>query len=266
MGYTLTPVVIEIDRITSAIGSCSSDLIREIVNARTEEMLDIDALGESFDDFESHFIAEYAAYKTGDFSYSHQIVDRSDDTNADEDDDPKLGEIKVAFLNGDTSAAKDGLTAMMKDMFANGLGVDLDDHGDIEEPDVPRELSTGAALCDLILDRPRAPHFGYKYGYAFMMLCEHLGRTLDHDHWHSIDSSVFKTADKTLASIPFGDAGFSTQRLLVDRGAPCPVPASDDFPFVGHLTRHEVEQIDLSRLTSADSRRPAIQFHQTTSG
>lgn len=255
MSYTLTPVIVDIDRVTSAIGSGSTEVIREIIRSRTEEMLDIDALGDSFDEFESRFLAEYAAYKTGDFSYKHQIVDPPDD--ATDDDDPELAEIKLAFLKGDTAAVEDGLAEMMKGLFENGLGVDINDDEDTDDNDVPRELSTGGALCDLILGRKRDPQFGYKYCYALMMLCEHLGHIPSHDHWHSINSSAFSAADQAIASIQLGDADFSIQQLLVDRGAPCPMPASADFPFIGYLTSREVQQLDLSALDAISDQLPA---------
>ncbi len=249
MSYTLTPIIIDIEAVTSVIGSGDSQLIRQVVGSRTEEMLDIDALGDSFEDFEDEVVAEYVAYQKGDFSYKHEILEPSDST--EEDDDPELAEIKVAFQSGDVAAAKDGLAAMMKSMFEEGLGIELGEDGDDDdESDLPRELSTGGALCDLVLGRPRDPQFGYKYAYALMMLCEHLGKVPNHDHWQSINSSAFAEADETLSEIPFGDESFSTEQLFVDRGAPWTCPAADDFPAIGYLTSDEIHTLDLGKLES----------------
>lgn len=273
MSYTLTPIVVKISDVQQAVGSNDTRLLQEIIAANAEEMLEIDAIGEYFEEFEPELEAEYAAYSKGDFSYRHVI--RPSQDSSDDDlisvDDPEYGEIKAAFQsvgidpramevlyeseanelkavlqNCDEAEIASSLESFLQRMFE---GDDDDDELD-DEP--IRELSTGGALADLILGRERDPAYGFKYGYALKMLCEHLGTQPFHDSWCSIRLAAFDATDKNLADLGIAAGDFSTKEFFTSRGAPVPLPEPDDFPFMGYLTNAEIAalraKLDKSRI------------------
>ncbi len=67
---------------------------------------------------------------------------------------------------------------------------DVDDFEEAEEGDEDIDLdeieelpSTRDALEHLIMGTPRARGIGSKYGYAFLAICSHFGKTLNHEFW-----------------------------------------------------------------------------------
>ncbi len=65
------------------------------------------------------------------------------------------------------------------------------------------------------------------------------GRFLTNEHWSGMRTDWFDAVDDALR------AAGSEVRLLsfFNRGAPCPVGPTDDFPMIGHVRPDEVETL-----------------------
>ncbi|HVK12818.1 MAG TPA: hypothetical protein VM597_28965 [Gemmataceae bacterium] len=210
MSYSLTPVLIDLPKLRDLMGSKDLAVLQAVIKKNRQDMLAIDEMGdEFFEEFEKEIKADYKAFVAGDLSRVDlkQVYPDPPDDGDDIDD-------------GDE---------------------DEDDDDDEGEP--TRETTTGAALVHLILGGSMDPSKGYKYGYALCHLCEHLGRVPDHDSWCSIRSRSVEAVDAVLKKAGVKPKTFSVEGHLQYRGAPVAIPAPDDFPAIGYLTRDEARTL-----------------------
>lgn len=261
MGNNVTPVLIDLSKLRSVLGSNDTKLLRAIIKKRRQEVLEIDALGESFDEFEKQIKAEYKALIAGDFSGLPLTAKapRNRDTSGDEPASEADGNMFQEVLKLDTSDPKAVKQFMAKygqavaDFFGDGAGDDDSEEDDSEDEPAHKELTTGAALAQLILGGAPDPRYGYKYAYAFHWLCQQLGETPHHDSWCSIRNASLKAVDRVIAKAGGKGKAISASKLLINRGAPVDIPRPDDFPFIGYATRDEAAKF-LARLDPAKTR------------
>jgi hypothetical protein len=256
MSYSLTPILVDLRRIQSLMGSKDVALLRAVIKKHRKDMLDTDALGDDFEDFEADIKAEYKAFVAGDFS-GVELNASSPEAEEDEDEeeaDPALAE---EFKNLDAADPKAVEKFILKHDLLKDLLDDEEEEDDEEEDDeeVVREVTTGAALAQLVLGGKPDRRYGYKYGYALQSLCEHLGEVPDHDSWCTIRDAALRTVDGVLKKAGAKPKTFSTSEFLVNRGAPIAIPKPADFPFIGYLTREEVRKLlgtlDTARIEAA---------------
>ena len=104
------------------------------------------------------------------------------------------------------------------------------DNPELGEPDEEAEeedqVSESAALRHLVMGETPHPPSAYQYGYALEELCRHLGEWLPGDLWTSIRWTVLE------------ETGF--QEILKKTDPPVPLPPSEDFPRIGHLSAEQV--------------------------
>jgi hypothetical protein len=243
MSYTLTPVLVDLAQLAALLGSKDVKLLQSVIKKHRREMLETDALGNDYDDFEGEIKAEYKAFAAGDFS--------SVDLNRVYDDPPEDAgeEVDVTdFVNdmkdldaSDPQAMQDFLEkhgGFLEDFFSD----EEEDEGENHD-EIVREPTTGAALAHLILGGNPDRRFGYKYGFALRCLCQHLGRVAPNNSWCTIRSAAFDAVDAALSKAGVSAEAFSTAGFLVNRGAPVPIPAPADFPFIGYVTREEASRL-----------------------
>jgi hypothetical protein len=98
-----------------------------------------------------------------------------------------------------------------------------EDDGDDEE------ISLGRALRDLVMGNPPVEESAHQYGYALEQLCDHLGKRLDgEDVWEGIRWEVLEATG---------------MEEIMERKPPVPLPKTDDFPAIGHLTAAEIAEM-----------------------
>lgn len=258
MSYTLTPVIIDLSRVRSLMGSKDTAFLQDFIKKNRKKLLDLDEGDEFFEDFEDEIKAQYKAFATGDFS-SVDLGQSYPEPEEDEVDEEELASFREDIGKVDTNDP----AAMMKFVEKHGellvedfLGDDDEDEEDEEEDDKPvRELTAGAALVQMILSGTKDPSQNSKYGYTLNLLCEELGTVPDHDSWCTIRSSAFDTVDAILKKIGIAPKTFATHQFLVNRGAPVAIPKAEDFPFIGYLERSEIppllSKIDAAKVESA---------------
>lgn len=254
MSYTLTPVIIDLTRLRSLMGSKDTGFLQSFIKTNREKLLDLDEGDEYFEDFEDEIKAQYKAFAAGDFS-SVDLKQVYAEREEDDVDEEELASFREDIGKVDTNDP----AAMMKFMEKHGGLLqdffsddeDEDDEDVEEEDDEPvRELTAGAALVQMVLGGTKDPLQNSKYGYTLNLLCEDLGTVPDHDSWCTIRGAAFDTVDAILKKIGIDPKTFSTHQFLVNRGAPVSIPKAENFPFIGYLERKEIPSI-LGRLDSA---------------
>ncbi|OAI57957.1 hypothetical protein AYO47_00245 [Planctomyces sp. SCGC AG-212-M04] len=131
-------------------------------------------------------------------------------------------------------------------------GSDLDDddtdaeeyeleYDDDDDPDVPEELpSSQDALRHIIMGEPWARGIGSKYGYAFLVLCQHLGKELDRTSWGTTSAEYDQAFDLVLAKLGV-KADIITVRWLSEGSRYFPLPESAE-PVYGTMPTEKVAQ------------------------
>jgi hypothetical protein len=99
-------------------------------------------------------------------------------------------------------------------------------------------------MLDLLLGRPEVETDPHLYGYCIKALCELWGVMLSNDRWWAMRWGWFD-AVTAAAGGRYNFAG------LVSGGPGVPIPAPEDFPAMGHLTRAELPS-HLARLDALD--------------
>ncbi|PQO40881.1 hypothetical protein [Blastopirellula marina] len=245
MSYSVTTFLVSLDKLRTVCGSGDTKLAQEIISQHEESLMGTDQMGEYFDDFEEEIEEEYEAYKKGDFSHKHAIVSSQGDTNDEEFDDvteEEHAEFLEALKSGNEEKALEFMQKAMGGLFDEDDDDEEEDgeEEELEEEDLQRELTTGGALADLILGRPKDYAFGFKYGYALEAICDKLGKHLPGDAWCSINFRARNMIAK-LAPADF-DKSLWIDGLL-GRGAPVEMPTPSDFPGIGFLTWQEAEKL-----------------------
>ncbi len=243
MGYSVTTFLVSLDKLRNVCGSGDTKLAQEIISQHEESLLGTDEMGECFEDFEDEIQQEYEAYKKGDFSHKHVIVSSKEDKNDEEFDDvteEEHAEFLEALKTGDQEKALEFMQKAMGGLFDDDDEEDDDEEEDLEEEELQRELSTGGALADLILGRPKDYAFGFKYGYALEVICDQLGTHLPGDAWCSINFRARNLIAK-LAPADFEKSLWIDG--LLGRGAPVDMPSPDDFPGIGYVIWQEAEKL-----------------------
>ncbi|MBN9119014.1 MAG: hypothetical protein J0I06_07610 [Planctomycetes bacterium] len=110
---------------------------------------------------------------------------------------------------------------------------------DDEDGELGAPLTTADILRHLVMGEPYRDGLGFAYGYCFESLCTHFGTVLDNRHWSAMRGRWFDTVQEALAQAGVSEKQFSVGRLVL-RGPPVELPAIDDFPGIGYLTKTEV--------------------------
>lgn len=224
MSYTLTPIAVDLARVTAAVGSGDKRLLAALTRKYAEEFEEIDGLGDDF-----------------------------------EDDAPGKVELEppenIENLEQFTSAIRDGFERMLR-----GEELDQDhlmsrfiaaadaeptegDQDESEERPIP-STSTREVMRHLIMGEEYDRSVGFKYGYALEMLCRRFGKLLPNEHWNSLrhGSMWFREIDAALQSLGIPESKFRVVRHLAERGSPIPIPEIDDFPAIGYLKLDEIRE------------------------
>ncbi|MEW4569390.1 hypothetical protein AB1L88_16115 [Tautonia sp. JC769] len=120
--------------------------------------------------------------------------------------------------------------------------------------DIEAEAATTVrdALAQMVNGERYDEEVGFVYGYALEFVCEHLGECLPNEGWSGIRAEWAEMADEALGSVGVDEAALRLGSLMY-RGSPVPLPAIDDFPFIGYLRGPEIkaalEAFDEERLT-----------------
>jgi hypothetical protein len=246
VGYSLRPILVEFRRLRSLMGSKDVQLLQAVIQKYRRQMLDVDALGEFFQQFKADIKAEYQAFVAGDFS-SVDLNPTYQDGDEIEEGDPEVDEALARFLEGldkldpDAPGAEKRFLVLLRKYFRS------DGQDEVEEAEVVpvKELTTGAALAHLVLGVKADTSQGYKYGYALRCLCTYLGKIPKHDAWCSLRSSSGAVAriDAVLQRAGVEPETFSVSQFLIRRGSPVAIPRPRNFPFIGYLKRAEVPQV-----------------------
>jgi hypothetical protein len=257
MSYTLTPILVDLDRVKALMGSKDTKLLQAVIKKHQEDMRGIDSMGSYYEEFEKEIKKGYRALAAGDFSAVdlkkvYPKVQEEDD--ADDEGDPELAEFaqKLKAVDQSDRKGREKADGMLKDMLTRLFqeAIENDDEDEEEEDEEPfRELTTGEALVHMILGGKPDPSQGYKYGYALSILCEHLGKTLDNEFWSSNRFRSLEAIDDVLKRAGVPVKTFRVVKCLIERGAPVKIPEPDDFPSIGYLTRQEIPRI----LTALDA-------------
>lgn len=93
------------------------------------------------------------------------------------------------------------------------------------------------ALHHVMFDEPKNDRFGFQYGYAYKMACEHFG--------HSLNNSAFYPIDLQWSNDQLEEAGLKSFDLYdLAYGSPLwNVPSPDDFPGIGQLSRAQLDAL-----------------------
>ena len=245
MGYSLTPIVVDIPKIKSLMASKNVAVLQAVIKKYRKVMLNVDAMGSYFDEFEDEITAEYKRFVNGDFSTVELNANYPEPKEEEEEeDDEETAEMRAEFekVKDDPEAAKKLMFKYMEEAFE----MDDDDEEEEDDDEEPvKEVTTGTALAHMILGGKPDKSNGYKYGYALYYLCDLLGEVPEHDTWCSMRSSanVDGRVDKVLKKAGVSPATFSVSKSLINRGAPVAIPTPSDFPFIGYLTREEIRAI-----------------------
>jgi len=105
------------------------------------------------------------------------------------------------------------------------------------------EISLDLALEHLINGDELNEHFGYKYGYALKLLCEHFGDLLNNGKWSALGWDWIETVDEALSDAGVDAKVFRMDPHLTTRGAPIKLPDIDDFPSIGYVLESEIAKI-----------------------
>lgn len=147
--------------------------------------------------------------------------------------------IRLDALNDVLAVRDEALFAFVRDRCRADL-TDLDQWFGTARP-------AADFLADLMLGRPHADADAHVYGYCVKTLCELWGAPMPNDGWSGMRYGWFDTVSGTVAragvSYAFAD--------LVAGGPGVDVPAPDDFPAMGHITRDTL-QSHLDRLNGVD--------------
>jgi hypothetical protein len=116
-------------------------------------------------------------------------------------------------------------------------------HAKPTHPQPTEEPTPELLLRHIVFGEPKF-HGGWSpYGYQLMWVVEHLGTEMDCEAFESMRSSSgwTETVSKALIAAGMPAATFDFQKMLIDRGAPIPLPPMTDFPFMGYLEAGEVK-------------------------
>jgi hypothetical protein len=100
------------------------------------------------------------------------------------------------------------------------------------------QIASGApsrrdALRAVIEGGPFDERYGFQYGYAYEMICQHFGKFLNNDRVSSFRGDWLETVDAGL-----GKLGMTVKVTSFMYGSmPRPLPRPDDFPGYGEWTR-----------------------------
>jgi hypothetical protein len=215
MGYTLTPIAVDLSKVTAVIGSRDESLLAALTKKLKEELDEIDAVGEDYEeDGDEGPAARYAGKPKEALASMQADLER--------------------LLRGE-KLDKDCLTAWL-----------LSD----EEP--PQKASaqagtpcasTGEALRHLVMGEAPDRRVGFNYGYVLQSLCRHYGEALPNDRWSSLrrGSQWFRGLDRALRAADIPVEALSVTKHLAERGSPVPIPEYSDFPSIGYMRSVEVE-------------------------
>jgi hypothetical protein len=246
MSYTLLPMVVDIPKLRALMGSKDTRLLQAVIEESRDQLIGIDELGEYFEEFEDEIQAEYNAFIAGDFSSVDLHATYPERPKQDDLEEEELTELREDLSKIDISDPAAMLELMQKHvkLTENILGDMNDDEGDDgdeeDDEEAIREVTTGAALVQMIMGGNQDGSQGYKYGYALLSLCDHIGEPQFNDTWCSIRYASLEAVDALLVKLGVEPKTFTTSAVLVGRGAPVTIPTADDFPFIGYLERTEI--------------------------
>jgi hypothetical protein len=113
------------------------------------------------------------------------------------------------------------------------------EYDDDDDPDIPDELpSSQDALGHLIMGEPWVRGIGSKYGYAFLVLCQHLGEELDRTSWGTTRAEYDNAFDLVLAKSGVA-ANVICVTSLAEKGTYFALPPAADPPY-GTMTAAKV--------------------------
>lgn len=110
-------------------------------------------------------------------------------------------------------------------------------------PQPTEEPTPELLLKHIVFGLPKF-HGGYSmYGYQFLWVVQHLGVQLDSEAFESMRSSSGWTGivSEALNGSGIPKEVFEFEKMLLNRGAPIPLPAMTDFPYIGYLEAAEVK-------------------------
>jgi hypothetical protein len=248
MSYSLTPIVVDLQKVNSLMGSKDVAVLQAVIKKYLKEMLNTDAMGDDFEEYESEIKAEYKKFVNGDFSgvdLNATYPEREDEE--DEEDDEEAVQLRAEYerlKKKDPKAAEEFVLKYLEDAFKSGWDEEDEDEDDEDDDgEIEREVTSGTALAQLILGGNTDKSAGYKYGYALCNLCEYFGETPDHDSWCTIRYQSLEAIDALLKKAGIKPSVFSAIGFLVERGSPVKMPKPDDFPGIGYLTRDEARKL-----------------------
>lgn len=146
--------------------------------------------------------------------------------------------VSVAELKKSVGSKDAKLLEKLRKEFRRELKDDADDLDEDEG-----EISLDQALEHLINGGELNEQFGYKYGYALKLFCEHFGDLLNNDKWAALDWDWIVTVDEALSDADVDAKVFRMGPHLTTRGAPIKLPDIDDFPSIGYVLESEMANI-----------------------
>jgi hypothetical protein len=217
MGYTLTPIAVDLDDVNSAIGSRDEALLATLTSKFRAELDEINALG---DDDEEEVEEGPAAQFAGKPQEALAAIQQD-----------------LARLLRGEKLDQDSLAAWL----LSDEGSEAGDAARVEKCSRPCTTAI-QALQHLVMGEEQDDRVGFKYGYVLELLCRHFGAALPNDRWSSLrrGSQWFKELDRTLQSVGVAGDALSVSTHLVERGSPVPIPEYSGFPSIGYLTKAEI--------------------------
>jgi hypothetical protein len=239
VGTELTPLAVDLGRLTAAVGSKDQRLLARLTRKFAAGLAEIDAEGDELEDE----VAGGQRVKVAELEDRGAAFSRL------------LRE--TAKATGRTVA--DLIARPTKQLRAEAAALEkLVDFGLPPSDDEPREVgkprATAAdALRHLVMGGRRDPRVGFKYVGVFRCLCRHFGRGLKHDRWCDLrrGSAWLRELDGVLRAAGVPARSLSVRTHLRDRGAPVRIPPSSESPAVGYLRGPEVARA-LGALDRAD--------------
>lgn len=251
MGYSLSACVVDLDAIGALLGSKNEQLLVDLIETYREEMLEIDAGMEFFEDFEEDILAEYESYVSGDFSYHHPISEPDPGEDNDEGalSDEEEAEFSKALLSDDDESLTSSIENLLGDLLSDAKATSFTSADDIEPS---RDLSTAGALVQMILGREMDPQMGHLYGYTLDILAFHFGESVVSSAYESLRSSFYweRVVAESARRRGIDTQLLSPKSIFFHRGSPYAVPDSTDFPSIGYLTADEASELKEKLLSS----------------
>src|SRR5687767_5418647 len=198
MGYCLSPYAVDFAAVTAAVGSKDEQLLADLLEEAGDELGEIDALTQEFDEDEEE----------EDDDEDDLAVDEEEEDGPGEDeaeDEADEGDVEAGDKDDDAPADAPGEDAG-EDEDAGGDEAGEDEEG--EDNDVVADdddtdagagpTMAGEALEHLVAGGPYDEAAGTQYGFGLEFICRHFGEHLDNEMWSAMRLEWATQVDKAL--------------------------------------------------------------------